>query len=173
MWRLSNQHKFTDIRVNDLCLCKICCLSTENWYDPDFVSKACSRNLTVPWSLQDWATGQRDHEGYGGTPHCCPLCAQRGLQVLCRPARLHQSTEPQQRSLHSNDRGLYSPQKLPSKTKTWPPPPPIFYSIGILCCILLPYWHMQKTQITLFLHASCIPRFYLDRDYPKKKKRCI
>lgn len=40
MWRLSNQHKFTDMRVNDLCLHKMCCLSTENWYYADFEWKA-------------------------------------------------------------------------------------------------------------------------------------
>uniref|UniRef100_A0A3B1IFB4 Hypoxanthine-guanine phosphoribosyltransferase n=1 Tax=Astyanax mexicanus TaxID=7994 RepID=A0A3B1IFB4_ASTMX len=27
----------------------------------------------------------------GGSPHCGPLCTQRGLQVLCGPAGLHQS----------------------------------------------------------------------------------
>lgn len=68
--------------------------------------------LFPPTLFQDRETGQRDYEGNGGAPHRGPLCAQRGLQVFCRPAGLHQSPEPEQRSLHPDDSGLHSPQEL-------------------------------------------------------------
>lgn len=64
--------------------------------------------------LQNWTSGQRYLEGHGWPPYRGSVCAQRGLQVFCWPARLHQSPQSQQRPFHSDDSGLHPPQELPS-----------------------------------------------------------
>lgn len=76
----------------------------------------------TPMWPQDRETGQRDHEGNGGPSHRGPLCAQRGLQVLCRPAGLHQGPEQEQWPLHPHDSGLHSPKELLCKLSLFPLP---------------------------------------------------
>lgn len=46
--------------------------------------------------VQDGAIGSGHNPGHGGTPHRSSVCAERGLQVLCRPPGLHQGSEPEQ-----------------------------------------------------------------------------
>lgn len=95
--------------------------------------------LSLVWS-QDRETGQRDHEGNGGAPHRGSLCAQRRLQVFCRPAGLHQSPEPEQRPLHPNDGGLHPPQELLCNT------PPYFTLLLLRGSHLLPVSVSKKSR---------------------------